>query len=683
MSTEPEGLLSVSNTSITDVVNDQLSETLDDSSSGQNQELEAKRDGDEQHCSVTVEPVSGGLALGCDHVTEKTNGSTNFDKQTEPVNGKLDLAIEILNVDIKTVNSVKHVPVDSETELVVEKEMEPDLVSSHGTNLSEVKGSDVRLDSKDIVENLDFECFEGLEPHESKVESVLDENNVHEKLLLGSDLVWAKVRSHPWWPGQVFDASAATDKATKHFKKGSFLVTYFGDCTFAWNDASRVKPFRQHFSQFAKQSSLPDFVDAIGFALEEVSRRIEFGLACSCISEAVYEKIKAQNIINPGIREDSSSIDGGDKVSGAVFFEPTNLVEYVKRLACSPSYDATDELQFVSQRAKLLAFNHLKGYTDLPEFVTIQGSVESAPKVSLSEEKIGLSEVNITVPEPKKTEQVYTKRRKTEEKDNCKQVFEYEDTIVLKKKEKTLAEIIDEKRLSRSKGNRSDEISVIKPNCEKKRKVVSSKLPKSAKKIKLDMQTEVPGSPVYAENDPTFDSTPQKARSSFGIGASILRVANQMHCSKPTRLIPCSDPTSKTAAKNNGIRKSLYKKPKAEEAISERETSSSPNEMLLSPHATQSIDHQQAGELEQVSMEAPSTNLIEDSMLECKDLKESSKEEKEHEGRKEAANIAGEITVKDSNLAEQTINVAESKEQASNKNCSNGSDSCKEDVSAV
>jgi hypothetical protein len=39
-----------------------------------------------------------------------------------------------------------------------------------------------------------------------------------------SDLVWGKVRSHPWWPGQIFDLSDASEKAMKYHKKDSFLV---------------------------------------------------------------------------------------------------------------------------------------------------------------------------------------------------------------------------------------------------------------------------------------------------------------------------------------------------------------------------------------------------------------------------------------------------------------------------
>ncbi|CAH2054343.1 unnamed protein product [Thlaspi arvense] len=724
MSTESERVPSSSdavdgsNASGIEVGNDLMSETLADPLSGQAQELVAKHDGDDQESCITVEPGSGSLASAGDLGMEKINGVTDLEKQTESVNGGLDLGIGTQNADLKTKESEKEVPVDSEDVLMVkgekdsdgiQTEVEPDIEGSHGATLGDVKSSDVRLDSEDLgedskpdgsgqqgtkVDNLDVECSTGLEPRES----TLDNDNAQvsvKKKLSESDLVWAKVRSHPWWPGQVFDASAATDKANKHFKRGSFLVTYFGDCSYAWNDASRIKPFHKHFSQMAKQSTLPSFLDAVDFALEEVSRRIEFGLACSCISEEVYQEIKTQNIINPGILEESSRIHGGDKVSSAIFFKPTKLVGYMKRLACSPNYDATDELQFVSHRAQLLAFNRWKGYTDLPEFETLQGSVESAPKISPAED------VTASVSEPKKTKQVYTKRRKTKDQDDSKHdgVFEYEDTTVPKKKEKTLAEFIAEKRLSRSNGKRSHENSDTKLDSEKKRKAVNSKLPKSAKKIKANLKTEDSGSPVSPKNDRKYNLsagdkiTPKKARTSFGIGASILRVANQMHSSTPTALIPCSDSTSKRTAKKNGRGKSLQDRPKAE-ALSEREVYPSPNGTHSSPQSASatktpngkpnpiSIDHLQSGELEQVIKETPSTtNLVEDSIMESRDLKDSPKEQMVNEDRNEAANDAGENTMEDSNLTEGKTSGSDLKEQPGNKNCSDGS-VCKEDSSA-
>ncbi|KAI3459030.1 hypothetical protein Pfo_015693 [Paulownia fortunei] len=182
-----------------------------------------------------------------------------------------------------------------------------------------------------------------------------------------SDLVWGKVRSHPWWPGQIFDSADASEKAVKYYKKDSYLVAYFGDRTFAWNDASVLKPFRSYFFQIEKLSNSETFQNAVNCALEEVSRRVQLGLACSCIPQDAYSKIETQVVENTGIREESSRRYGVDQSSRAASFEPDKLLEYVRDLAPSASSGA-DRLDLVIARAQLSAFCHFKGYRLPTEF---------------------------------------------------------------------------------------------------------------------------------------------------------------------------------------------------------------------------------------------------------------------------------------------------------------------------
>ncbi|KAF7804490.1 Serine/threonine-protein kinase ATM [Senna tora] len=201
-----------------------------------------------------------------------------------------------------------------------------------------------------------------------------------------SDLVWGKVRGHPWWPGQIFDPSAASKKAKKHHKTDSYLVAYFGDQTFAWNDSSKIKPFQMYFSQMEKQSNFENLHHAIDCALDEVSRRVEFGLSCPCIPEKVFKKLKTQMIINAGIRKQSSRRDGGDRFLNAISFEPMMLVSIVKSLAQSP-LTKFDRLDFVIARAQLLAFYRAKGYSELPEFTVLDGLIKNDKDIIFTREK--------------------------------------------------------------------------------------------------------------------------------------------------------------------------------------------------------------------------------------------------------------------------------------------------------
>ncbi|KAL1200115.1 PWWP domain-containing protein 5 [Cardamine amara subsp. amara] len=325
-------------------------------------------------------------------------------------------------------------------------------VSAHGDNICNV------VDSDDIGENLDGVVLAGSDLLKSKDKNGFANENLK---LFESDLVWAKIRSYPWWPGQVLDSSVASKNAMKHFKKGkgNLLVAYFGDSTVAWNNAFQIKPFHQHFSLMQKQSNSEKFLDAIDCVLEEVSRRVEFGLSCPCISKEAYNKLKTQNIISPGIREDSRLRYGGDMLSDAMSFKPAKLVAYMKDLACFPSYDATEKLQFVTNRSQLLAFQQWKDYSHFLEYETFLRSVESTvPKASLLEPNTDDYNDN----------------------DEHKQMFDFEDKSRTDEKtqEKTLSDFNAKKRF----GSKSTEELDGKSHADKKRKVESSEVDISEKK---------------------------------------------------------------------------------------------------------------------------------------------------------------------------------------------------------
>ncbi|KAG9155458.1 hypothetical protein Leryth_009894 [Lithospermum erythrorhizon] len=185
-----------------------------------------------------------------------------------------------------------------------------------------------------------------------------------------SDLVWGKVRGHPWWPGQIFEPSAASTKAEKHFKKDSYLVAYFGDRTFSWNEPESLKPFHSHYVRMAKQSKFEDFCEAVDCALEEVSRRVEYALSCSCLPTDQLAKMENRTCISAGIRQESIRRYGIGK--GASSFAPTELLQNIQLLAADPFHEI-DKLRFVNVRAQLLAYNHWKGFNNLPDIVELNG----------------------------------------------------------------------------------------------------------------------------------------------------------------------------------------------------------------------------------------------------------------------------------------------------------------------
>ncbi|XP_074572928.1 LOW QUALITY PROTEIN: uncharacterized protein LOC141829372 [Curcuma longa] len=186
-----------------------------------------------------------------------------------------------------------------------------------------------------------------------------------------SDLVWGKVKSHPWWPGQIFDASDASDLALKYQKKDNFLVAYFGDKTFAWCDESQLKHFEIHFPQLEKQSSSDVFTSAVNGTLDEFSRRIGLGMTCFCLPEV--GSINCQKVENAGVRKGSNGYML-DRPAILSYFEPDELLEYIKNLAQFPHYD-TDRMSLVLANAQLKAFYRSKGYPELPSFNFFDGGI--------------------------------------------------------------------------------------------------------------------------------------------------------------------------------------------------------------------------------------------------------------------------------------------------------------------
>ncbi|TYG73410.1 hypothetical protein ES288_D04G098500v1 [Gossypium darwinii] len=315
-----------------------------------------------------------------------------------------------------------------------------------------------------------------------------------------SDLVWGKVKSHPWWPGQIFDPSDASKKAVKYQKKDSFLVAYFGDRTFAWNEPSVLKPFRTHFSQIVKQSNLESFENAVNCALEEVSRRVELGLACPCIPKYAYDRIKFQKVENTGVQEESSLRDGVDVSLSVSSFEPDKLIDYMKALAESP-YSRGDRIDLVIAKAQLLAFYRLKGYHQLPES-------------QFSEEK-RLEVVDCATPMDTDGEQK-SEASKTRRRSYLKRKHNLKDGLYPSKKERSLSELMSETFDSPDGEIGSDVMGNKPPSSSfgKKRKAIDS----SEDSVMQDRRKTSKGSL----------STPHFPKPSFKIGERISRAASQM-----------------------------------------------------------------------------------------------------------------------------------------------------------
>ncbi|KAK8457628.1 hypothetical protein SEVIR_3G218900v4 [Setaria viridis] len=205
-----------------------------------------------------------------------------------------------------------------------------------------------------------------------------------------SDLVWGKLEGYPWWPGEIFNPSDASELALKHQIRGNHLVVFFGDSTFAWCDESQLMPFMTNYSQMEKQSSSDEFVNAINHALEELLRRILIGMSCPCAPEELSDSRMSYLVENHGLRE-GVVCSTANRAEVLEHFHPENLLHYVKSLALFPGQGG-DLLELVIACSQLTSFYRSKGSPELATFQTTSGWAEKAmdaPSTKNVEEDVG------------------------------------------------------------------------------------------------------------------------------------------------------------------------------------------------------------------------------------------------------------------------------------------------------
>lgn len=350
-----------------------------------------------------------------------------------------------------------------------------------------------------------------------------------------SDMVWGKVRSHPWWPGQIFDPSDSSERAMKHYKKDCYLVAYFGDRTFAWNEASQLKPFRTHFSSIEKHSTSESFQNAVECAVDEVTRRVEYGLACSCIPKDTYDTIKLQTVENTGIRQEVHFRHGVDESLNASSFSPSNLIEYLKTLSELPT-GGYDRLELGIAKGQLLAFYRFKGYSCLPELQYCGDLDNDTDSLSHDDEKKMSEGIEHATPAIKNYGQAGVRSSsRHKRKHNLK------DAMHPTKKERRLSELMGGTPDSPDGDYWSDEKvtdNLVSPGHSKKRRAIDHYADES------EMQDE--------RKTISLAKVSNTTKPSFKIGDCIRRVASQLTAS-PSMLKCSSDRSQKTDLSFDGF----------------------------------------------------------------------------------------------------------------------------------
>lgn len=178
------------------------------------------------------------------------------------------------------------------------------------------------------------------------------------------DFVWGKIKSHPWWPGRIYDPSDASDFALKLRQKNRLLVAYFGDGTFAWCHPSQLKPFEENFEDMVKQSSSRAFVNSVQEAVNEVGRLMDLKISSSCVANKIRCEFTRPLADNSGVKEGILIPENGIEKLSDVLIDPAELLSRLKQFAKIISIANILELEIL--KARLSAFYLSRGGYRLP-----------------------------------------------------------------------------------------------------------------------------------------------------------------------------------------------------------------------------------------------------------------------------------------------------------------------------
>ncbi|MED6153147.1 hypothetical protein PIB30_098790, partial [Stylosanthes scabra] len=172
------------------------------------------------------------------------------------------------------------------------------------------------------------------------------------------DMVWGKVKSHPWWPGHIFNEAFASPSVRRTKREGHVLVAFFGDSSYGWFEPAELIPFDQNFAEKSQQTFSRTFIKAVEEAVDEASRRRALGLACRCRSTDNFRPTNVQGYF---------SVDVPDYEPGGLYstsqikkarnsFKPSDTLAFVKQLALAPRDGEQESIGFSKNKATVFAY---------------------------------------------------------------------------------------------------------------------------------------------------------------------------------------------------------------------------------------------------------------------------------------------------------------------------------------
>ncbi|KAF8401506.1 hypothetical protein HHK36_012446 [Tetracentron sinense] len=172
------------------------------------------------------------------------------------------------------------------------------------------------------------------------------------------DMVWGKVKSHPWWPGHIFNEAFASPSVRRTKREGDVLVAFFGDSSYGWFDPAELVHFEPHYAEKSRQINSRTFVKAVEEAVDEASRRRALGMTCHCRNPFNFR---------PTNVKDYFAVDLGGYEPGGVYsvkqiknardsFQPHETLIFIQKLALMPRNSVEQSIDWIKNMDTVLAY---------------------------------------------------------------------------------------------------------------------------------------------------------------------------------------------------------------------------------------------------------------------------------------------------------------------------------------
>ncbi|CAL5339575.1 unnamed protein product [Camellia sinensis] len=172
------------------------------------------------------------------------------------------------------------------------------------------------------------------------------------------DMVWGKVKSHPWWPGHIYNEAFASPLVRRSKRPGHLLVAFFGDSSYGWFDPAELIPFDANFSEKLRQTNSRTFIKAVEEAIDEASRIRCLALACRCRNAFNFRPTEVEGYFAVDLSDHEPEVVYPVSQIGKAreSFRPKDTLAFMKQLALMPTSDECSGLDFIMNKTVALAY---------------------------------------------------------------------------------------------------------------------------------------------------------------------------------------------------------------------------------------------------------------------------------------------------------------------------------------